>query len=50
VYKGNYHHLWATTDAEEKKAFEDFVDQMMEVRRLYPVCIFIILHLMNLPL
>ena len=36
VYKGNYHHLWATTDAEEKKAFEDFVDQMMEVRAKYP--------------
>jgi len=36
VYKGIYHHAWATTDEEEKNAFEDLVDALTAIRDKNP--------------
>jgi predicted RecB family nuclease len=36
IHRGTYHHLWAFTEAGEKIAFEQFIDSVMQVRRLHP--------------
>ncbi|MBL7697384.1 MAG: TM0106 family RecB-like putative nuclease [Chitinophagaceae bacterium] len=36
VHKGEYRHIWATTDQEEKKALEQFVDRVMDTWNNYP--------------
>jgi uncharacterized protein len=31
VFQNKYHHIWAVSEADEKKAFEDFVDAVMSI-------------------
>jgi predicted RecB family nuclease len=36
IWRGAYHHLWAFTEAEEKLAFEQFIDSVMQIRAHHP--------------
>jgi predicted RecB family nuclease len=36
VYNNNYESIWANTEAEEKEAFENFIDQVMQIWKEHP--------------